>query len=422
MKNFVKYILGITLVLYSTSCDTDFLNVKPEDRFSESSVWKDPGLVEAFVNEMYRGLNHGIRELMLGSLADESQFIHNYGSAQVVQSNLTSGDIGSFSRGDFEEFNWPVLYARIRQINLFLENIEAAPFDDAAWKDRLKGEVHFLNAYFYHNLVRLYGGVPLVTKAYKLKDEFLIKRSSLQESIQYIVDECDLAASLLPLDYSSSADDIGRATRGAALALKSRILLYAASELYNNPSWAAGYSNPELISATGDRTAKWLAAKNAAKAVIDLGIYSLQNTGTPVKDYTDVFLLKDSKEGIFSRYFIKSRGWEDGALPGLANGPNGYHNWGGNTPIQELVDDYEMVDGSKFDWNNPAHAAAPYENRDPRLSASILYDQALWRPRPSDVKDIDPVGKVIIRSVETAPGVWTPGLDTRDGPIEDWNG
>jgi hypothetical protein len=422
MKNSIKYILGLTLVLYSTSCDTDFLNVKPEDRFAESAVWKDPALVEAFVNEMYRGLNHGIRELMLGSLSDESQFIHNYGSSQVVQSNLTSADIGSFSRDDFAEFNWPVLYARIRQVNLFLENIEAATFDDAAWKDRLKGEVHFLNAYFYHNLVRLYGGVPLVTKAYKLKDEFLIKRSSLQESIQYIVDECNLAASLLPLEYGAGAGDIGRATRGAALALKSRILLYAASELYNNVSWTAGYSNPELVASTGDRTAKWQAARDAAKAVIDLGIYSLQNTGNPVKDYTDVFLMKDSKEGIFSRYFIKSRGWEDGALPGLANGPNGYHNWGGNTPIQELVDDYEMVDGSKFSWSNPAHAGAPYENRDPRLSASILYDQALWRPRPSDVKDIDPVGKIIIRSVETAPGVWTPGLDTRDGPIEDWNG
>ena len=80
MKNIIKYIVGISLVFYSTSCDTDFLNVTPEDRFPEETVWKDPGLVEAFVNEMYRGLNHGIRELMLGSLADESQFIHNYGS------------------------------------------------------------------------------------------------------------------------------------------------------------------------------------------------------------------------------------------------------------------------------------------------------------------------------------------------------
>ncbi len=422
MKNLVKYILGLSLVLYSTSCDTDFLNVKPEDRFNETAVWQDPGLVEAFVNEMYRGLNHGIRELMLGSLVDESHFIHNYGSAQVVQSNLTSGDIGSFSRGDFEEFNWPVLYARIRQINLFLENIEEVEFDDEEWKDRLKGEVHFLNAYFYHNLVRLYGGVPLVTKAYDLQDEFMISRSSLQECIDYIVEEADLAASLLPTEYGSGGGDIGRATKGAALALKARILLYAASDLYNDPSWATGYANPELISTTGDRNAKWQAAKDAAKAVMDLGIYELQDTGDPVKDYTDLFLMKDSKEAIFSRFFIKNRGWEDGALPGLANGPNGYHNWGGNTPIQELVDDYEMTDGTKFDWNNPTHANAPYENRDPRFQASILYDQAVWRPRPSDVVSIDPVGKIIIRSVETAPGVWTPGLDTRDGPIEDWNG
>ncbi len=347
-------------MLYSTSCDTDFLNVKPEDRFNETAVWKDPGLVEAFVNEMYRGLNHGLRELMLGSLVDESQFIHNYGSTQIVQSNLTSGDIGSFDRSDFEEFNWPVLYARIRQINIFLENIEEVEFDDPKWKERLKGEVHFLNAYFYHNLVRLYGGVPLVTKAYELQDEFLIPRSSLQECIDYIVAEADLAASLLPEVYASGGGDIGRATKGAAMALKARILLYAASDLYNDPSWATGYSNPELVSTTGDRTAKWQAAKDAAKAVMDLGLYSLQDTDDPVNDYTDLFLMKDSKEAIFSRYFIKNRGWEDGALPGLANGPNGYHNWGGNTPIQELVDDYEMVDGTKFDWNNSTHASAPY--------------------------------------------------------------
>src|SRR5688572_6267738 len=100
MKNIIKYILGITLVLYSTSCNTDFLNPDPEDRFANEEVWKDPALVEAFVNEMYRGLNHGIRELMLGSLTDESHFIHNYGSAQVVQSNLTPADVGSFSRAD----------------------------------------------------------------------------------------------------------------------------------------------------------------------------------------------------------------------------------------------------------------------------------------------------------------------------------
>lgn len=421
MKSIIKYILTSILFLHASSCNTDFLNVEPQDRMTDAAVWSDPNLVEAFVNEMYRGLNHGLRELMAGSLADESQFIHNYGSTQVVQSNLTPSDIGSWNRGDFSEFRWIELYSRIRQINMFFENIDKVPFDNESWRERLKGEAHFLRGYFYHNLVRLHGGVPIVERTFKLTDDFLVTRNTLAESIQFIVDEADTAADLLPLTHESK--DIGRATKGAALALKSRMLLYAASELYNNPSWAPGYANTELIAYTsGDRTAKWQAARAAAKAVIDLGIYSLQDTGNPVKDYTDLFLMKDSKEAIFSRYFIKSRGWQDGALPGLANGPNGYHNWGGNTPIQELVDDYEMEDGTRFNWSDADQAAAPYENRDPRFYASILYDQAPWRPRPSDTKKMDPEGKVIIRSVETAPGVWTPGLDTRKGPVEDWNG
>ena len=109
-----------------------------------------------------------------------------------------------------------------------------------------------------------------------LKDDFTIVRATLQESIHFVVSESDLAASLLPPYVLFGSGDIGRATKGAALALKSRMLLYAASELYNNPSWAGGYSNPEFISVTGDRTDKWQAAKDAAKAVIDLGIYSLQ--------------------------------------------------------------------------------------------------------------------------------------------------
>lgn len=424
MKKFLNYIVAITLLLIVGSCNNnDFLNPQPEDRFSDVAVWQDPALVEAYVNQMYRGLNHGLRELMLGSLADESQFIHNYGSAQVVQSNLTSADVGSFSRGDFDEFRWIILYRNIRNINLFMENIDEVPFTDESWRERMKGEVHFLNAYFYHNLVRLYGGVPLVKRTFELEDDFLIPRNSLDESIQYIIEQSDLAASLLPDTYTGGSNDIGRATKGAALALKSRVLLYAASDLYNDPSWAGGYANPELIASTsGNRTEKWQAAKDAAKAVIDLGLYSLHQTSNPVQDYTDLFLLQSTSEGIFSRYFVKSRGWEDNALPGLANGPNGYHNWGGNTPIQELVDDYEMVDGTEFDWNNPEHAAAPYENRDPRFEASILYDQAPWRPRPSDTQEIDPDGKIIIRSVETSPGEWTYGLDTRNGPVEDWNG
>ena len=70
---------------------------------------------------------------------------------------------------------------------------------------------------------------------------------------------------------------------------------------------------------------------------------------------------------------------------GLRQGPNGYNNWAGNTPIQEFVDDYEMMDGTKFDWNNPAHKADPYMNRDPRFYVSILYDGSPWKPRQAEL-------------------------------------
>ena len=79
---------------------------------------------------------------------------------------------------------------------------------------------------------------------------------------------------------------------------------------------------------------------------------------------------------------------------GINNGPNGYHNWAGNTPLQQLVDDYEMMDGSSFDWDNEDHAGDPYANRDPRFYASILYDAADWKPRPSDVAGLEPVNEI----------------------------
>src|SRR5690606_13591304 len=211
MKKIAKLFFAAAIAI-ATSCNTDFMNVAPRDRLTDAVVWSDPALVEAFVNEMYRGLNHGIRELMVGSLADESHFIHNYGSAQVVQSILTPADIGAWGRGDFDSYRWTELYRRIRQVNMFFENIDDVPFDNESWRQRMKGEVHFLNAYFYHNLVRLHGGVPIIDRTFELSDEFLVERSSLADCIDYIVSECDNAAALLPLQHPD--EHIGRATKG----------------------------------------------------------------------------------------------------------------------------------------------------------------------------------------------------------------
>jgi hypothetical protein len=128
---------------------------------------------------------------------------------------------------------------------------------------------------------------------------------------------------------------------------------------------------------------------------------------------------------IFARYFVNAKD-EGGAWVGRNNGPNGYHNWAGNTPIQNLVDDYEMMDGTAFDWNNPDHAAAPYTDRDPRFYATILYDGAPWKPRTADAAGKDPYNQIqtgqyqIVNSSGNVVSYF--GLDTRQSSIEDWNG
>ncbi|HMI59642.1 MAG TPA: RagB/SusD family nutrient uptake outer membrane protein, partial [Puia sp.] len=132
------------------------------------------------------------------------------------------------------------------------------------------------------------------------------------------------------------------------------------------------------------------------------------------------------KELLFERDFtsqlVSGGPGTDGTSVGLDNGPNGYHNWAGNAPIQELVDDYEMMDGSKFDWTNGAEAAAPYKNRDPRLSATILFDGAGWKPRDKITSNPDPVNQIQTGSYQMTGGALQAGLDTRQSPVENWNG
>ena len=419
MRRDIRITTATLLVLLGAGGCNDILDVTPKDQFPDQAVFADPSLAEAFLNDIYRGLGHGLYEIMLASMTDETHFIHVYATDRIVQARITSSDRGALDDGRFAHFNWGPNYSRIRQANIFLSHIDAATFDDAS-KQRMKGEAFFLRAYFYHNLMRMYGGVPLITKVYGLNEDYTVTRNSFKETVDFIVANADSAAALLPLSYSGV--NVGRATKGAALALKARVLLYAASDLYN----VTPCGQPEnCYATTQDRAALWRAAKNAAQAVMNLGVYSLfrpgpANAQEAAKNYGDLFLQTMSEEVILSRFFLSTR--DDGAYPNRDNGPNGYHTWGGNTPIENLIDDYRMLDGSKFDWSNPAHAAAPYANRDPRFYASIAYDGAPWRARPADVLKLDPYGIIqTFRALTTDSGV-VGGLDTRDSPIENWNG
>src|SRR5207245_4544555 len=122
------------------------------------------------------------------------------------------------------------------------------------------GEAFFLRAYFYHNLMRMYGGVPLITKVYGLNEDYTVGRNSFKETVDFIVANADSAAALLPLSYSGV--NVGRATKGATLALKARVMLYAASDLYDpNPCAQSEncYTSPQ------DRAASWRSAKDATQ-------------------------------------------------------------------------------------------------------------------------------------------------------------
>jgi hypothetical protein len=428
--------------LLFASCNKDFLNTIPQTSISSALTWTDGSLSEAFVTNIYRGLgNGGWYEQQLASLSDETVFVHPGRNINTVNEGTLNPSNPGWQDGTYE---WGNMYNYIRPCNVALENLRTATFDNKDLNDRLQGEAHFLRAYYYQQLLRYYGAIPIVDHSYGLNEDYSIARNTYEECVNFIVKDCDSAALLLAGKSLAS----GRATELAALALKSRVLLYAASDLHDVPTAKAksatisAYAHPELVGyVSGDRTARWKAAQDAAKAVLDKGQGYKMGLSAPLpadqakQAYISMAMGGKSKapgidaaagvELIFMRQFspdLYSGGpGTDGTSVGLDNGPNGYHNWAGNVPIQQLVDDYQMMDGSDFDWDNPAEAAAPYKNRDPRFYASILYDGADWKPRDKISGNVDPANQIQSGAYESAPGKLEAGLDTRESTIENWN-
>ncbi|NMH86753.1 RagB/SusD family nutrient uptake outer membrane protein [Flavivirga algicola] len=435
MKSY-NFICVLVLIFLTTSCNDDFVDITPLSEVSESSIWTDAGLAEAAVTNVYVGLGQGgYGTEMLASATDESLYTHSGSGLNVVnESRANSANVG-WIKG---ENSWSNMYAAIRDANLAIEGLEGGDINNDNLRDRLMGEVKFLRAYYHHQLVRFYGGVPIADRTFTLDDDFNISRNTFEECVEFIVAECDEAFDLLDGKDLES----GRATAGAALSLKARILLYAASDLHDittasgNSSLISGYANQDLLGYTsGDQQTRWDRAKNASKAVLDYTSGYKFGLGSPVSfdeakdNYMNVSTARNGGEAdiLWERQFIEAAGsnW-GGRRFGLFHGPNGYHNWAGNTPTQNLIDAYAMDDGSDFDWDNPDHSSQPYEDREARFYATMLYDGADWKPRTPDVADRDPANQVQTGTYEILDGngaVATHfGLDTRQGPIEDWNG
>lgn len=437
MKNIVKYVL-ITLVSGTvlTACKDDFLDTQPLDKASGELVWSDAALSESFVTDIYNGLSTGIlAQQNMETITDNA--LYNFGKQDIMEANVSPSNVGWVN----DTYEWGAMYRRIRAANIALQNLAAPKFENTSRvnADRLKGETYFLRAYYYNQLLRYYGGVPIVKKPYGLGDpDYTIARNSYEECVNFIVSDLDSAALLLQGKTLAT----GRASYGAALALKSRVLTYAASDLHDIPtassksSVISGATNKEVLGYTsGDQMARWQKAREASKAVMDLNQYGYkldETMNAPVtpeegqQNYVNIYLSTGGgeKEAIFLRQFINAKD-EGGAWYPRNNMPNGYHGWTSSEPTQNLVDDYEMMDGTKFDWSKSEHAAAPYQNRDPRFYATVLHDGAQWKPRTSDGRGIDPYGQIQFGTYQvgssSSPTTYF-GLDTRNSSIENWNG
>ncbi len=411
MKLYIKYLtIGLMATTMLASC-ADILDKKPLTEISDNDLWSDPALLKAFVNSRYNQVGVNGAESMQSSIVDETELTWLRGCETHNFARLSPTDLGRMNGAwwGWDNRSWSTKWTNISNCNIFFERVDNVGFTDETEKTKLVGQVRFIRAFEYWDLIARWGAMPIITKSFSINDREEIvgqKRNTYKECIDFLVSELDQAAKELPANWSG--DDYGRATSVAALALKSRILLYAASPLMNEDVKIpeVGYTTPEP-----DR---WQKAAKAATEALDAAQtagYELYNlNGDPSKNYQLIFMdnTAANKETLFARMGTSSADGESISSCDQYNNPNGYGGWGGNCPLQELVDAYEVVkDGvaSKFDWNNPEEKANPYANRDPRFYATILYDGAKWMTRNVETYfDVDNNGTIIGGGKDTKYG------------------
>jgi starch-binding outer membrane protein, SusD/RagB family len=444
IKSYIS-ILAFSIMLLS-GCNK-ILDKTPVDKFSDAVLWTDVNLADKNLASLYtNAVTGGFGYLPIASLTDESHDTHEFGSQNYLLGNINPSNTSPLGDWSFDYLKWDKLYSNIQNVNIFLANIDKVP--DAyppaeqdgvrELTDRMKGEALFIRAFIYNDLVRNYGGAIISTVPYELGADFsTITRSTFKETVDFIVADCDAAAAALG---PKSEMELGRANKEAALSLKSRILLFAASDLTadgNAENDLVGYQSP-------DRTALWTVAKNAAKAVIDMHTVGLDNFGAPdqaavATNFFNFFKAKDlsSNEVIWGKMFMNDVGARN--QMNLINGTNGFVMYGCNAPTGNLVDSFQMADGSKFlehfmvdgdgfykNISTKYHHESMFYDREPRFYGTILFDSVPWMKRLADLSARDPLGIYDRRTrITISGGVEVSkiyGIDTRQGPIDKEDG
>lgn len=354
------YFTTITLgIVLTTACSK--YETYPVERVTADLVYdqfdKNGTYAEWVVNDIYSYIPSGFNRLsgvMLDAATDDAlptrpnTIVERLSKSQLDASNYTDN-------------NWDNAYAVIRKVNIFLANIDVVPRDEAT-KNYWKAEVRFLRALHYFELAKRFGAVPLLgNKYYSLTDKIEVPRSSFEEVINFVVDECDAVKDQLRTDPIADAF-LGRITNGAALALKSRALLYAASPLHN----------PD------NNQQKWEMAAQAAQVILDGKKFSL------LANYNDIFLTRKNNEVIMARQESQNSNLE------RQNAPIGYAepnlSNGTISPSQNFVDAFPMLNGLPItEAQSGYNVQSPYTNRDPRLAVNVFYNGVSWLSRPVEL-------------------------------------
>lgn len=368
---FVSMAVGSAFTL--CSCN-DFLDREEDSFIDKTATFDSYNRTKQYLTYAYsllpEGLNRFSGDALLGAATDDACFA-------IESSNIQQFNNGSWNALSNPDNVWDRYFAGIAKCCTLLENsnhinLDISRLDPAKrveYENNLKdirmwrAEAHFLRAYFNFELLKRYGPIPIIKSTLDInKDYSDTPRPTMKEVVEFIANDCDMAADSLELTpWRNMNDAFGRATKGAALALKSRLLLYAASPLY------VDFGDIDEANKPSDATL-WKAAADAAKAVIDLNQYELASA------YDDLFKNDfQNKEYIFVRRYPSNSDFEK------SNFPVSYGGKGGTNPSQNLIDDYEMLDGTAFDWSDPVKAAHPFENRDERLLATVLMNGILFK-------------------------------------------
>ena len=398
MNKYIKNVIWISLLL--TGCD-DFkfgnnLLEKPlSDEMNIDSVYSKKVYAEQALAQVYHSLpdflpiNNRLSWSMLETITDLAESVKS-GGTEYHKGALTASNssAGAYSMNYNEEHGECSATYGIRQAYIFLENIDRVPDMTAEEKRIRKGEAKMIIAYHYVDMLRNLGGMPWIDHAYKPEDDMKMERMTVEESVTKICSLIDEAAGMLPWEVNSMDD--GRMTAAGALALKSRLLLFVASPLFNNDKpYREGEAADLRYVWYGNRSdTRWQDALNAGLEFMrenqrNGNVYQLVNTGNPRTDFCS---------GYFDRYnhevLVASHRWIkwNKNFKSIAQIRFGIAN-----PTLNYVDMFPMKNGEDFDWNNDAHRKCPFFNekgeqvRDPRLYETLIVTGDKFRGRKAEI-------------------------------------